>query len=113
VPVPGIKWKHCGWSWWIGIITSRFTLLFFLIFTRQVDDWDEIFKGPHWNLLANGEWATANFKPCSAISPNYHDYIIPCSLREYMPANDKLTELKSRKDNSIYFWTFNPCLENS
>jgi hypothetical protein len=28
-----------------------------------VDDWDEIFKGPHWNLLANGEWATANFKP--------------------------------------------------
>ena len=22
------------------------------------------------------------------------DYIIPCSLREYMPANDKITELK-------------------
>jgi hypothetical protein len=20
-----------------------------------MDDWDEIFKGPHWNLLANGE----------------------------------------------------------
>ena len=35
------------------------------------------------------------------------DYIIPCSLQEYMSANDKLTELKSRKDNSIYFWTFN------
>jgi hypothetical protein len=50
-------------SWWIGIITSRFTLLFFLIFTHQVDDRDEIVKGPHWNLLANGDWATANFKP--------------------------------------------------
>jgi hypothetical protein len=26
------------------------------------------FKGPHWNLLANGEWATANFKPCTDIT---------------------------------------------
>jgi hypothetical protein len=41
-----------------------YTILFFLIFTRQVDDYNEIFKGPHWNLLANGKWATANFKPC-------------------------------------------------
>jgi len=29
-----------------------------------VNDWDEIFKGPHWNLLANGECVIANFKPC-------------------------------------------------
>ena len=32
-----------------------------------MDDWDEIFNGPHWNLLANGEWATANFKPCMLV----------------------------------------------
>ena len=42
-----------------------------------MDDWDEIFKGPHWNLLANGEWATANFKPWVGIlatSVGYHDF---------------------------------------
>ena len=37
-----------------------------------MDDWDEIFKGPHWNLLANGQWATANFKPWCCIG-----YIAP------------------------------------
>ena len=43
-------------------------------------------------------YPSSNTKICFQ-SPNYHDYIIPCSLREYMPANDKLTELKLRKVN--------------
>jgi hypothetical protein len=48
-----------------------------------MDDWDEIFKGPHWNLLANGEWATANFKPwnyCLIVFIVYMWYIESCKM---------------------------------
>ena len=52
-----------------------------------MDDWDENFKGPHWNLLANGEWATANFKPCiscvnKSVTVNYITFLL-CSQQHF------------------------------
>ena len=52
-----------------------------------MDDYNEILKGPHWNLLANGEWATANFKPCiswvnKSVTVNYITFLL-CSQQHF------------------------------
>ena len=49
-----------------------------------MDDYDEIVKGPHWNLLAIGEWATANFKPCYGVvkaGKPFSDYELICEIQ--------------------------------
>jgi hypothetical protein len=94
--VPGFKWKQC-----LGVFILKYTEILATLYNETFPICP--FFVHLYLSVPSVEILTINivqdvFRNHGMIfffqSSNYHDYIIPCSLREYMPANDKLTELK-------------------